>query len=75
MEITGWTQTWANLAISLSYGVVTVVMSAVTLYLLDHFLYKDINFQEELKKGNIAASVFYSALLLFVGVIVTLSIN
>ena len=47
----------------------------VTLYLVDHFLYKNINFIEEIKKGNIAASVFYSVVLLFVAMIVTTSIN
>jgi uncharacterized membrane protein YjfL (UPF0719 family) len=75
MEITTWAQTWVNLAISLTYGVLTVVLSAVVLYVLDHYLYRRIDFQEELRKGNMAASLFYSALLLFVGVIVTLSVN
>lgn len=75
MEISTFTQTLVNLGISLAYGLVTLVMSIVTLYLVDHFLYRGINFIEEIKKGNIAASIFYSVVLLFVALIVTTSIN
>jgi len=75
MEVTTLGQTWSNLALSITYGVVSVIMSAVTLYLLDRFLYRNIDFIEEIKRGNMAASVFYSVLLLFVGLVVTLSVN
>lgn len=75
MEISTLVQTLVNLGISLGYGVVTLILSVLTLYLIDHYLYKDINFIEEIKKGNIAASIFYSVVLLFVAVIVTTSIN
>ena len=50
-------------------------MSVVTLYLVDHYLYRKIDFIEEIKKGNIAASIFYSVLLMFIAVIVTVAIN
>jgi len=75
MEITTGTQLATNLLISLGYGVVTVVAAAGTLYVLDHVLYRDIDFVAEIKRGNVAASVFYSALLGFVALVVTLSIN
>lgn len=75
MEVTTLGQNLVHLAVSLGYAIVTLVLSAVTLYLIDHYLYKGINFIEEIKRGNIAASIFYSVVLLFVAIIVTTSIN
>ena len=75
MEVTTWGQTLTNLLISLGYAILTLIVSVITLYLIDHYIYKKINFLEEIKKGNIAASIFYSVVLLFVAIIVTTSIN
>jgi len=75
MEITTLSQTLLNLLISLSYAIITLVVSVTTLYVIDHFFYKKIDFIEEIKNGNIAASIFYSVILLFVAIIVTISIN
>ena len=75
MEITTFSQTLLNLLISLSFTIITLVVSVTTLYMIDHFFYKEIDFIEEIKKGNIAASIFYSVTLLFVAIIVTISIN
>jgi uncharacterized membrane protein YjfL (UPF0719 family) len=75
MEVTTLNQTLLNLLISLGYAIATLLVSVVTLYLVDHYLYRKIDFIEEIKKGNIAASIFYSVLLIFVAVIVTVAIN
>ena len=75
MEITTLSQTLVNLLISLSYAIITLIVSVTTLYMIDHFFYKKIDFIEEIKNGNIAASIFYSVILLFVAIIVTISIN
>lgn len=75
MEVTSLFQTMSNLLVSLSYAIVTLLVSVTTLYMIDHFIYKQINFIDEIKKGNIAASIFYSVILLFVAIIVTISIN
>jgi len=75
MEITTLSQTLINLLISLSYAIITLVVSITTLYMIDHFFYKRIDFIDEIKDGNIAASIFYSVILLFVAIIVTVSIN
>jgi len=75
MEVTSLYQTMLNLIVSLSYAIVTLLVSVITLYMIDHFIYKKIDFVEEIKKGNIAASIFYSVVLLFVAIIVTISIN
>lgn len=75
MEVTTMNQTILNLLISLGYAIATLLVSVVTLYLVDHYLYRKIDFIEEIKKGNIAASIFYSVLLIFIAVIVTVAIN
>ena len=75
MEITTLSQTLINLLISLSYAIITLIVSVTTLYMIDHFFYRKIDFIEEIKNGNIAASIFYSVILLFVAIIVTISIN
>lgn len=75
MEVTTVHQTIMNLLISLGYAIATLLVSVITLYLVDHYLYRKIDFIEEIKKGNIAASIFYSVLLIFVAVIVTVAIN
>jgi len=75
MEVTTLNQTVLNLLISLAYAIVTLLVSVVTLYLIDHYVYRKIDFIEEIRRGNIAASIFYSVLLIFVAVIVTVAIN
>ena len=75
MEVTTLNQTILNLLISLAYAIATLLVSVVTLYLIDHYVYRKIDFIEEIRKGNIAASLFYSVLLIFVAVIVTVAIN
>jgi len=75
MEVTTVHQTIQNMLISLGYAIATLIVSVITLYLVDHYLYRKIDFIEEIKKGNIAASIFYSVLLIFVAVIVTVAIN
>lgn len=75
MEVTTMMQTIINLLIGLGYAIVTLLVSVTTLYMLDHYVYKNINFLEEIKRGNMAASLFYSVVLMFVAVIVTIAIN
>lgn len=75
MEVTTIEQTLINLGISLGYAVISMLVALATLYLVDHFIYKNINFIDEIKKGNIAASIFYSVVLIFIAVIITVAIN
>ena len=75
MEITTLGQTLIHLGISLGYAMVTLIVAVLTLWGIDHFLYRNINFIEEIKKGNIAASIFYSVVLIFVAILVSTSIN
>lgn len=75
MEVTTFSQNLAHLAFNLGYAIVAMVVSVITLYLIDHFLFRKIDFIEEIKQGNIAASIFFSVVLLFVALIVTTSLN
>ena len=75
MEITSLNQMLVNMGLSLAYAILTLIVASITLYLIDHFIYRNVNFIEEIKKGNVAASIFYSVVLLFVAIIVSTSIN
>lgn len=74
MELTAWSQTVVSLATSLAFGLVTVVLSVLVLIAIDRFVYRDIDFVDEMRKGNLAASLFYCVQLLFVAVIVGVAI-
>lgn len=75
MPVDTFSQNLINLLINLSYAIVTLILSVVTLYLIDKFMYKNIDFIEEIKKGNIAASIFFSVVLMFIAVVVTTAVN
>lgn len=75
MEITTLKQTVTFLLINLGYAVLALVVSIVTLILIDRFLFTRIDFIEEIKKGNLAAAIFYSVILLFIGLVVATALN
>ena len=65
------TVTMINLGINLAYTMVALVVAMAALIFIDKKLLKNISFEEELKKGNVAVAMFASAILLFVAIIVT----
>lgn len=60
-----------NLSINLLYTLVALFVGVKALQLIDEKLMKNISFEEELKKGNIAVAIFASSILFFVALIVT----
>ena len=48
---------------------------SIAIVLLDKYLFQGINFFEEIKKGNIAAAIFYSTTLIFAGLVVATAIS
>ena len=68
-------QTLTFLLINLGYAVVALVVSIVTLILVDKYLFTRIDFIEEIKQGNLAAAIFYSVTLLFIGLVVATALN
>ncbi len=63
------TSTILNLLISLLFGVLGLVVAIISIKLIDLFLYKKLDFEEEIKNGNMAAAIFASALLIFIAII------
>lgn len=75
IEVTRFEQTLTFLGLNLAYAVVSLVVSVVALILIDKYLFTRIDFIEEIKGGNVAASIFYSVILLFVGLVVATALN
>lgn len=74
-EISTMEQTLVFLGVNLAYAVVALVVCLAALILIDRFLFPGIDFIEEMKRGNIAASIFYSVIFLFVGLVVATALS
>ena len=74
-EITTLEQTLLFLFINLGYAVVALVVSLVALIAIDKYLFTRIDFVEEIKKGNLAAGIVYSVILLFISLVVATALN
>lgn len=59
-----------NLLINLCYTIVALIVGVYSLLWIDKRLLKNIDFEGELKKGNLAVSIFASTILIFVAIII-----
>jgi len=75
IEVTTLQQTITFLSLNLGYAVVSLIVSVVALILIDRYLFTQIDFIAEIREGNIAASIFYSVILLFIGLVVATALN
>ncbi|TQV85364.1 DUF350 domain-containing protein [Aliikangiella coralliicola] len=75
MEISSIQQTLTFLGINLLYALVTLLVSVFALVIIDKYVFTKIDFIEEIKKGNIAASIFQSTILIFIGLVVAVSMS
>jgi uncharacterized membrane protein YjfL (UPF0719 family) len=71
MEITSLEQNITFMLINLGYAVISLFVSVVALLIIDRYIFRKINFIEEIKRGNIAAAIFQSMILLFIGIVVS----
>lgn len=71
MEITSIEQNMIFMLINLVYAVISLFISVIALLLIDKFVFRNIDFIEEIKKGNMAVAVFQSVILLFIGFVVS----
>ncbi len=71
MEITSIEQNVVFMLINLSYAVISLFVSVVALVIIDKVIFKQIDFIEEIKKGNVAVAIFQSMILLFIGIVVS----
>jgi len=63
------------LGINLIYALITLLVSVFALIIIDKYVFTKIDFIEEIKKGNIAASIFQSTILIFIGLVVAVSMS
>ncbi len=75
MEITSLQQTLTFLGINLIYALITLLVSVFALVIIDKYVFTKIDFIEEIKKGNVAASIFQSTILIFIGLVVAVSMS
>jgi uncharacterized membrane protein YjfL (UPF0719 family) len=61
--------TLINLGINLVYTIVALGAGLIAFRLFDKFFLHEIDFIEEIKKGNLAASLFASTILIFIAIV------
>ena len=61
--------------INLAYSIVAIGLGIVAFHAFDNYLFKRIDFVEEVQKGNIAAALMASAILGFIAVVVGLALR
>lgn len=71
MEVTSIDQNVSFMLINLGYAVISLFVSVIALVIIDKVIFKQIDFIEEIKKGNIAVAIFQSMILLFIGIVVS----
>lgn len=75
MEAEFMNATYFSMGINLLFTLITLVFSVLLLLGVDKILLRNINLQEEIKKGNIAAAIFASSIMLFIAIIVGMGIR
>ncbi len=65
---------WRIIALNFTYAVLGVVLMYVTYRVIDQ-LTPQVNFPEELKKGNIAVAIFIAAIFLSIAIIIGGALN
>jgi uncharacterized membrane protein YjfL (UPF0719 family) len=71
MEWDYFMATLLNLGVNLIYTIIALFVSVLSLFVIDRKLLKNIDIEQEMKKGNIAVAIFASTILIFVALIVT----
>ena len=71
MQIEFFLASLMNLALNLVYTVIALLVGVLALQWIDKRLMKAIDFEQELKQGNVAVAIFASSILIFVALIVT----
>ena len=70
METEFLTASIINLIINLVYTVVALLVGVYALLWVDKKLLKNIDIEEEMKKGNVAVAIFASTILIFVAIMI-----
>jgi uncharacterized membrane protein YjfL (UPF0719 family) len=75
MDLSFLAATSLQLGINLVYTVLAIVIGVIALKYIDRWLLKSIDLENEIKKGNIAAAIFASTILLFIAIIIAFSLK
>ena len=70
-----YTATAVSLIINLLYAIVALLLSVSAFNYIDKRFFREIDFIDEIKKGNIAASIFASTLLCFIAAVVGMALR
>ncbi len=75
MDYSFLTATSLQLGINLIYTILAIMIGMIALKYIDRWLLKSIDLENEIKKGNIAAAIFASTILLFIAIIIAFSLK
>lgn len=75
MDLSFLAATSLQLGINLIYTILAIVIGVIALKYIDRWLLKTIDLEDEIKKGNIAAAIFASTILLFIAIIIAFSLK
>jgi hypothetical protein len=64
-----------TMVINLIYAIVAMVIGLFALRCVDRLIFPEINFIQEVKKGNIAASIFSGMVLLFIALVLSSAVR
>jgi uncharacterized membrane protein YjfL (UPF0719 family) len=70
MEITTVQQSLLYLSLNIVYAIAALLVGVIAVRAIDRWLYTRVDFEDEIKSGNVAAAIYKSALLLFVAVVI-----
>lgn len=59
-----------NLTINLFYTILALLVGVYALLWIDKKLLKNVDLEEELKKGNLAVAIFASTILIFIAIMI-----
>jgi uncharacterized membrane protein YjfL (UPF0719 family) len=60
-----------TMVVNLIYTVLALGLAVFAVRLIDEKVFTKIDFQEEIKKGNLAAAVLIAAMLIFIAIVVS----
>jgi uncharacterized membrane protein YjfL (UPF0719 family) len=75
MEIDFLYVTIFNLSINMVYAALSVFVGVASLVFIDRKLFKKLDFQEEIKKGNIAAAILAATILIFIAIVMSFGLK
>ena len=64
-----------TMSLNLAYAIVAMAIGVVSIKVLDWVVFPEIDFIEEIKKGNLAAAIFASVLILFLAIMLSSAIG